>query len=197
MDLCFMSGKNASNILGVHGRTLYNWEIAGKIEAIRTPGGKRLYNVRKFISDNMIYSKYIDKFNDDKIKICYCRVSSAAQFDDLERQINFMKKNYPLHQIIKDIGSGMNMKRSGLKKIINLSIQGKVSEVIVTYKDRLARFGYDLIEYIINKYSDGKIIIINGPINDNTYTEIVEDILQIMNVYVAKINGMRRWKHKH
>ena len=72
-----------------------------------------------------------------------------------------MKKKYPNHIIIKDIGSGINMNRKGLNKIIDWAIEGKIKEVVVAYKDRLARFGYSQIERIIKKYSNGKIIIIN------------------------------------
>ena len=90
-----------------------------------------------------------------------------------------------------DIGSGLNLKRKGLEKIIDMSIKGEIEEVIVTYKDRLARFGYDLIEMILKKYSNAKITIINKNEKQTSDEELVKDIISIMNVYVAKINEMR------
>ena len=78
-----------------------------------------------------------------------------------------MKINYPEYEIITDIGSGLNLKRKGLEKIIDMSIKGEIEEVIVTYKDRLARFGYDLIEMILKKYSNAKITILNK--NENKH----------------------------
>jgi len=72
-----------------------------------------------------------------------------------------------------------------------MSIKGEIEEVIVTYKDRLARFGYDLIEMILKKYSNAKITIINKNEKQTSDEELVKDIISIMNVYVAKINGMR------
>ena len=131
-----------------------------------------------------------------KKKICYCRVSSNKQNNDLERQINLMQLNYPNYEIISDIGSGLNFKRKGLEKIINMAIKGEIEEVVITYKDRLARFGYDLIEMILNKYSNAKITIINQNKYQTADEELVKDIISIMNVYVAKINGMRK-SHKN
>ena len=92
------------------------------------------------------------------------------------------------------MGSGINLNRRGLRKIIDLAIAGKVNKVVVAYKDRLTRFGYDLIEDIIKKYSGGTIEIINEKEDMSPEEEITRDILQIMNVYVAKMNGLRKYK---
>ena len=107
-----------------------------------------------------------------------------------------MKKKYPKHLLIEDIGSGINLNRRGLNKIIKLAIAGKVKELVVAYKDRLARFGYDLIENLIKEYSGGKIIILNQLKVKEPQEELVEDMLQIMNIYVAKMNGLRKYSKK-
>ena len=197
MESDFMSGKNAGKILGVHTRTLYNWERSGKIKAIRTPGGQRMYNIREFLGQHGDYLKNVpeEQTKSNRIKVCYCRVSSSGQKDDLLRQINTMREKYPTHKIISDIGSGINMNRLGLKKIVHLAIQGNLEELVVLYKDRLARFGYELLEHLILTYSKGKIIVENAKEDTTPESEIVDDVLQIMNVYVAKINGNRRWKN--
>lgn len=183
----YVGGKKASEILGVHQRTLYQWENKGWIKTIRTAGGKRLYDVGSYLG------KKKEESNENKLKICYVRVSTANQKDDLERQIKSMKKKYPNHILIKDIGSGINLKRKGLNKIIDWAIEGKIKEIVIAHKDRLARFGYDMIERIVKKYSNGKIKILNE-IKKEPKEELVEDVLQIMNVFVAKINGMRKYK---
>ena len=72
-----------------------------------------------------------------------------------------MLKKYPRYEIIEDIGSGLNLNKRGIKKIIKLGIEGKINELVIAYKDRLTRFGYELIEEIIKEYSKGKIIVIN------------------------------------
>jgi predicted site-specific integrase-resolvase len=215
----YLAGKKASKILGVHQKTLYRWEENGYIETIRTPGGKRLYNVKKYlekndqiknrgtIAENIKTRNYKDneisrsleeiykleiKINDKK-KIIYGRVSTQQQKEDLDRQINMLKKLYPDYELITDIGSGVNLNRKELRRIIDMAIMGKIKEVVVVHKDRLCRFGYELIEDIIKKYSNGKITIISGQKDKEPQEELVEDVLQIMNIFVAKMNGLRKY----
>lgn len=107
-----------------------------------------------------------------------------------------MKERYPNCEVISDIGSGLNYNRPGLKKIIDYGVKGEIETLIVAYKDRLARIGYDLIEWIIKEYSEGEIIVINKEEEETPAEEISKDILSIMNVYVAKINGLRKYKTK-
>lgn len=198
----YVGGKQASQILGVHQRTLHNWDANGKIETIRTEGGKRMYNVDKYIRTHK--TKMVDDpdcVNDldelDKVKtklnIAYVRVSSYGQRDDLERQKEMVQDLYPNHLIVKDIGSGINLNRRGLRKIIRLAIMGRINEVVIAYKDRLARFGFELIEDIIKEYSNGVITIINSTDVVEPEEELASDVLQIMNVFVARMNGMRKY----
>lgn len=199
MNTDFVGGKEASKLIGVHQRTLYLWESKGLIETIRTPGGKRLYNVTKFINEKR---QYIE-INENKIyeenkryKICYVRVSTNGQKDDLYRQIKYMTEKYPNYEIIQDIGSGINFNRKGLNKILDMAISGNVELLVVAHKDRLTRFGFELIERLITKYSKGSIKIENEKREKEPQEEIVEDILQLMNVFVARMNGLRKYKNK-
>jgi putative resolvase len=211
----FLGGKEASEVLGVHQRTLYLWEKNKKIETIRTPGNKRLYNVEKYMKDNGIVCKGIKVKSKDKtiecvkieeleklekknkkVKICYARVSTINQKDDLERQKELLKEKYPTYLLVEDIGSGINLTKRGLLKIIDLATKGLLEELVVVHKDRLARFGYDLIKYMIETYSKGKITIINEKKEVEPEEEMVEDVLQIMNVFVAKMNGRRKYANK-
>jgi len=187
----YLGGKQASELLGVHQRTLYQWDEKGWIKTIRTEGGKRLYDVKSYLKE-----KEAESEEENKLDICYVRVSSRGQKDDLERQIQYMQKRYPNHIIIKDIASGINMDRKGLNKILDLAIAGKIREVVVAHKDRLARFGYSQIERIIKKYSNGKIKVINKKKQLEPQEELMEDVLQVMNVFVAKMNGMRKYNDK-
>jgi predicted site-specific integrase-resolvase len=194
----FVGGKEASSILGVHQRTLYQWETKKKIETMRTPGGKRLYNVQKFISENQEYVKTNgisnNITNNEKKNICYVRVSSANQSNDLERQKEVMKKLFPKYEIIEDIGSGLNLNKRGIRRIIKMAIEGKINELVIAYRDRLTRFGYDLIENIIKEYSNGRITVLNKKQTLKPEEELVSDVMALMNVYVAKMNGLRRYK---
>jgi len=172
--------------LGIHYQTVVNLVKRKEIDIIKI-GSKYGYNLNKYILDNNIIIK-------QKKLICYCRVSSQKQKEDLERQINVMKEKYPNHIIISDIGSGLNFKRKGLLDIINMAIKDEIQEVVISYKDRLARFGYELIEIILKENSNANIIILNKTEEKTKEEELTEDIISIMNVYVAKINGLRKYK---
>lgn len=206
MENKYVNTKKAKEILGVHVLTLYNWEKKGKIDTIRTAGGQRLYNVEKYLATHgdKQYEEKLNKENENKLEetkdkkekenICYVRVSTIGQKDDLERQKKYMKEKYPEYTIIEDIGSGINFNRKGLRRIINLAISGKVNKLVVAYKDRLTRFGYELIEDLIKEYSKGEVIIENEKENKEPEEELVKDVLQILNVYTAKLNGLRKYK---
>ena len=214
----FVTTKKATEILGVHYQTLYYWEKKGKIETIRTPGGRRLYNVVKYLEtyggekyqriieeaiekdDNDTQKEDNDNKEDEKIQkrnICYVRVSTLGQKDDLERQKKYMKDKYPTYDIIADIGSGINFNRQGIRRIIRYAIDGEINRVVVAYKDRLTRFGFELIEDLIKEYSKGEIVIEdNKGEKKEPKEELIEDVLQILNVYTAKLNGLRKYTKK-
>ena len=105
-----------------------------------------------------------------------------------------MIEQFPNLKIIEDVGSGINFKRKGLLKIIQLAIDGKLNKLIVAHKDRLARFGYELIDFIIKEYSNGEIIILNKEEDLEPEEEMVKDVLLLMNVFTAKMNGLRKYK---
>lgn len=202
----YVNAKKAKEILGVHIQTLYNWDKNNKIETIRTPGGHRLYNVEKYLETqnlkktpekNPIIDEPKIMSSNTKENLCYIRVSTIAQKDDLLRQKEYMKKKYPDYEIIEDIGSGINFNRKGLRRVIKLAIDGKINKLVIAYKDRLTRFGFELIEDLIKGYSNGEIIIDeNIKKVKNVKEEMVEDVLQILNVYTAKMNGLRKYEKK-
>jgi excisionase family DNA binding protein len=183
----FVKTKEAMKILGVHNQTLYRWADLGKIDIVRTPGNDRLFNVEKFLKDNNLVNK-----TENKRKICYCRVSNLGQKEELEKQVQFMKNKYPNYEIIKDICSGINYRRKGLVKIIDLAIKGEIDELVIISKDKLCRIGYELIELMIEKYSNGKIIVLNTDNKDGN-EEVVNELVQIINVFSSKINGLRKY----
>jgi putative resolvase len=197
MNETYVTTKKACEILGICPMTLRNWDRGRKIETIRNDSNKRLYNVKKYLRE---HSKEKLKEDDEEIetkqkKICYIRVSTHGQIDDLKRQRKHMEKKYIGYQIIEDIGSGINFNRRGLRKIIKMAISGSIKELVVAHRDRLTRFGFEFIEDLIKEYSNGKITLDdNLNRNKEPKEEIVDDVLQILNVYVAKINGMRRYK---
>jgi putative resolvase len=177
----YISSKDARSQLSVCNKTLRNWAEAGKIDHIRTDGGFRRYNIEKYLKINNLLPKK---------KICYARVSTHEQKNDLITQVQNLMQKYPEHEIIKDIGSGINFKRPGLQKIIKLAINNEIDEVVVTYKDRLCRIGFDLIEFILKQYSNGKITMLYDKIQF-PHEVITEDLIEIVTVYGAKIHSVR------
>jgi len=152
MESKFITGKKAAERLGVHQQTLYKYEEKGLIKTIRTPGGKRLYNVDDYLNNintpNLPIK--VDKIN--KVKIAYCNISNLSDKNNLENQINYMKNNYPNHEMIIDIND-----IDGLKKILNIAIDGNLDELVL--KDNLDSF--KLIEYLLSHYSNTNIILID------------------------------------
>ena len=185
-------GKFAKS-LGVSIQTLRNWDKEGKLKPTYvTENGYRYY------SEDLL-NKFRNIKNVNKIKkknILYARVSTKNQKDDLNRQIDNLKqyaysKGYSF-EIITDIGSGINYKKEGLLKMINLVECGEVDRIIVLYKDRLIRFGYDLIEYIC-KLNDTKIEIVdNSTISKEQ--ELTEDLIQIITVFANRLYGAKSKK---
>lgn len=185
-------GKFAKS-LGVSIQTLRNWDKEGKLKPTYvTENGYRYY------SEDLL-NKFRNIKNVNKIKkknILYARVSTKNQKEDLNRQIDNLKqyaysKGYSF-EIITDIGSGINYKKEGLLKMINLVECGEVDRIIVLYKDRLIRFGYDLIEYIC-KLNDTKIEIVdNSTISKEQ--ELTEDLIQIITIFANRLYRARSKK---
>lgn len=181
--------KEVLKTIKVHYHTLMSMVKRGEIETVDL-GNKKLYNLDKYLRTHGVLPETI------KRKICYCRVSSKKQSEDLERQKKQMKELYPDHELIWDIGSGLNEKRKGYLKLLDYAIKGELNELVIAYKDRLCRFGFDTFEYILKKYSNGRIIILNNSEETTPTEELTQDVISIMNIYVAKVNGLRKYKSK-
>lgn len=183
----FLRPKEVREILKISDKTIYNWEKSGKLTCIRTRGGERRFLRTDIFPDFNEKKDYNEK---QRRKICYCRVSTRSQKEDLERQIKFFQQEYPNYEIVRDIGSGLNSKRKGFNAILDAGIQGNLEEVVVTHRDRFCRFDFDIFERIIQKYSNGKIVVL-----DKTETspeeEVVKDLLSIITVFSARIHGLR------
>ena len=184
----YYSINEFSKILGVSAQTLRNWDANGKLDPHHTSSNGYRYYSHEQLSQVMNIKPNIDR----KI-IGYCRVSSNKQKDDLQRQVENMRM-YLMSQgkpfeIISDIGSGINYKKKGLKELIKLITQNKVEKVVVLYKDRLLRFGFELIEYIASLYNCEIEIIDNTEKSEQQ--ELVEDLVQIITVFSCKLQGKR------
>ena len=184
----YYSINEFSKILGVSAQTLRNWDANGKLHPHHTSSNGYRYYSHEQLSQVINIKPKIDR----KV-IGYCRVSSNKQKDDLQRQIDNVKM-YLISQgkpfeIISDIGSGINYKKKGLKELIKLITQNKVEKVVVLYKDRLLRFGFELIEYVASLYNCEIEIIDNTEKSEQQ--ELVEDLVQIITDFSCKLQGKR------
>lgn len=176
----YITSKNACEHFGIHMNTLRKWADEGKIAHIRSPSGQRLYDVSS-----------VGKKIDTRTKICYARVSSASQKEDLERQVLFLKQKYPDYEVVTDVGSGLNFKRKGFRRVLESVLSNSVSEIVVAHRDRLCRFGFELVQWICDK-SDTKLVVLEQTSLSPT-EELTKDLLSIIHVFSCRLYGLRKY----
>ena len=179
----YLPGRRAAELLGVCQNTLRLYADSGKIAAIRTPSGQRRYDVTGFLKGSV-----------ERRIVCYCRVSSPSQRDDLQRQISYLSERFPEAEIIKDVGSALNYKRKGLKSLLGRILRGEKLKIVVAHRDRLARFGFELIEWIVNELGC-ELVVLNDVIKEPEQ-ELTEDLLTIIHVFSCRLYGLRTYKSK-
>jgi predicted site-specific integrase-resolvase len=182
--------EEAAYKLGITANVLKIWENNGKIPCIRTKGGHRRYPVEEI---NRMCGENSDS-EEPRKRICYCRVSSHGQKEDLNNQIEYLRSQYPDHTIIKDIGSGLNWKRRGFSSLLDQAIKGDIEEIVITYRDRLCRFGFECVERIIN-YHGGKIVVLNRE-DTSPDKELISDLISIITSFSGRVHGLRSGKIK-
>ncbi len=197
MNKRMLSIGQASKLLGVTIQTLRNWDKKDLLKPDEfTKGGERRYKLESLrrINRNIV-------FNQDKLKtIAYARVSSHDQQDDLIRQVQVLELycarcgfNY---EVIQDLGSGMNYYKKGLTKLLNLILDNQVKRLVLTHKDRLLRFGAELV-FSICEAKEVEVVIINkGDENVRFEEELAKDVLEIITVFSARLYGSRSKKNK-
>ena len=181
--------KEAGKILGVTPKTLRLWEKEGRIASKRTEGGHRRYDPADLIKGG----------TENNLTLAYARVSSIDQKDDLKRQEIVLEsycasKGYQF-EIISDLGSGLNYKKKGLVKLIKMICSEQVDRLVLTHKDRLLRFGAELI-FTLCEHFGVEVVMINRS-EDSTFEEdLSKDVMDIITVFSARIYGSRSHKNK-
>jgi excisionase family DNA binding protein len=171
--------REACSTLGVHPNTLRRWESNGKIQAVRTPGNKRLYDLSPF------------ELKPEGAKIIYARVSTNAQKPDLQNQVYYLRSRYPNHELITDIGSSLNFKRKGFTALLERILLGEIQEIVVAHKDRLCRFGFDLVKSVASHFNTTIVVLDETCLSPNE--ELVRDLVSIIHVFSSRIHGLRKY----
>ena len=189
----------AAKMLGVHVQTLRNWEKSGKLKPDSiSPGGTRRYNSDTIMRISGRELIQIEK--DDRVTIAYARVSSQDQKEDLKRQAQVLELYCAEHgyryELITDLGSGMNYYKKGLTSLINRILGDGVKRLVLTHKDRLLRFGAELI-FSICEANGVEVVIINKGEDKASFEEdLAKDVLEIITVFSARLYGSRSGKNR-
>ena len=193
-NMKYYSAKTVTQILGVTAQTLRNWDKEGKLKPSYVKS-----NGYRYYSEESILSYTQERKTKKNLNVVgYARVSSKKQTDDLERQVNNLKEylsnKYDNFDIITDIGSGINYNKPGLLKLIEKINRKEVDLIVVLYKDRLLRFGFELVEHFAN-LNNVKIEVLDK-LDKTQDEELVEDLVQIITLFSCKIQGKRKSKTK-
>lgn len=183
----------AAKVLGIHFNTLKKWIYAGNVKAIKTLGGQ--YR----IPESEI-KRLLGQPAPKNQAVIYARVSSADQKEDLKRQREMLQEyarehGYKIVGVFEDIASGLNGTRRGMRKMFDVLRAGQADVVVVAWKDRLTRFGF---EYLKTHAEDlgARIEVVNEQEEKTPQEELVGDLLAIVTSFSGRLYGMRSNKTK-
>lgn len=186
--------RQAANRLNRSVKTLQRWDRSGVLAAKRTPTGRRYYEP-KVLDDWLAEKHHI--LAPERARLAYCRVSSQAQKPDLKNQREVttqfcIARGIANVEYIEEIGGGLNFKRPKFTALVDRICAGEVATVIVAHKDRLARFGFDLLQHLCNAH-DCDLLIINDE-KLSPEREMVEDLMTIVHCFSSRLYGLRNYK---
>ncbi|MEM1510848.1 MAG: IS607 family transposase [Sulfolobales archaeon] len=179
--------------LGVSYSTLRRWVAAGYIRAIKTVGGK--YRIPESEVRRVLESRA-----KETRAVVYARVSFRDQREDLERQVRYLleycaSKGFRVVGVLTDVASGLKTDRDGLRKLFELVTSKQVEVVVVMYRDRLTRFGFEYLEYFFNQHGARIEVVFSEELKD-THQELVEDLIEVVTSFADKLYGMRSRRRK-
>lgn len=184
--------SEAADLLGVSNTTLRRWEETGKLVPERTAGNQRRYRL------SQINPSWVRISEADRRTVAYARVSSHDQKEDLERQKQVLELYCATQgwtfEVISDLGSGMNYHKKGLKQLLEMILDGKVSRLVITHKDRLLRFGAELV-FAICEAKQVEVVILNRGEDTSFEEDLAKDVLEIITVFSARLYGSRSRKN--
>ncbi len=183
----------ASQVLGVSIVTLRRWEAAGKLIPERTVVGHRRYDLAK-LKPELFHTD-----TSERRTVAYARVSSHDQKNDLERQKQVLEL-YCARQgwtftVVADLGSGVNYRQKGLKRLLNDVVEGRIGRLVITHKDRLLRLGAELV-FAICEAKQVEVVILNQGEDTSFEEDSAKDMLEISTVFSARLYGSRSRKNQ-
>ncbi|KYC35118.1 DNA invertase [Scytonema hofmannii PCC 7110] len=180
----YITPGEAARILGVHPQSLRRWEKEEKITAYRTPGNQRRFKQSE-----------IEEFAGKRkplITVCYARVSTSSQRDDLERQLAFLGERFPEAELVSEVGSGLNFKRKKLRSVLERVLRGNIQKLVVAHPDRLCRFGFELVKWLCETNRCELLVLDNRQLSPEQ--ELVSDMLSIIHCFSSRLYGLRKYR---
>lgn len=196
MDKGYVSIGKAAKLLGVSVTTLRRWDASGRLVAERTPSGHRMYKASAISSFNPLRDT---RQSDELPTIAYARVSSHDRRADLDRQAKALEMYCAAHgwsyRVIRDLGSGMNYHKKGLRELLELISNREIGRLVIMHKDRLLRFGAELV-FAMCEMADVEVVIVNNGGEQSFEEELASDVLEMIAVFSARMYGARSHKNK-
>jgi len=178
--------------VGRSASTVRRWEKEGRISAQRTASGQRYFtdaDVRRVLRPGFDEAA--------RQTVVYCRVSSPGQKDDLDSQVKAMEqfclaRGLAVDRWVTEVGGGMNLTREKLLAVMDNIERGEIAILVIAHKDRLARFGFDYLEYVAEK--NGCTILVANQESLSPHEEMVQDLLSIVHTFSCRLHGLRRYE---
>ncbi|MUH00918.1 IS607 family transposase [Scytonema sp. UIC 10036] len=183
----WLNSSQAANLIGCHAQSIRRWEKEGKIKAYRTPGGQRRFKRSEVEQLTGIAIGIVQLRT-----VCYGRVSTSSQRDDLDRQIEFLSARYPEAEIISEIGSGLNFRRRKFIAILKRIVSGDIQCLVVAHPDRLCRFGFDLVQWLCAEFNCE--LVVQGNRKLSPEQELITDMLSIVHCFSSRLYGLRKYR---
>jgi predicted site-specific integrase-resolvase len=189
-EVFLLKAKEVLNLLKVTRPTLTKYVKTGIIKIVELPNGQYDYD------DNSVYNFFNRGI--DRQTVIYARVSTSKQKPDLENQVELLKQfcfsnGYRINNVYTDIASGIDFeKRTNFFKMLDNIISGKVEKVVITYKDRLSRVGFNLFLYLFKKYNCEIVVMSEVGSAKLDSQEIFEEIVSMLHCYSMKLYSKRR-----
>jgi excisionase family DNA binding protein len=178
-------------VVGISYNTLKQWVREGRVKVYRTTTGRWRIPYSEVERILGLRQGYIGETR----AVIYARVSSSNQKSDLDRQIQYLtqycaSKGYRVVDVLSDVASGLKTDRRGLLKLFNQVVNRQVDVVVVTYRDRLTRFGFEYLEYFFKQYGV-RVEVAFGEEPKGAYRELVEDLIEIVTSFAGRLYGLK------
>lgn len=184
--------REFADMVGVSVKTLQRWDREGRLSPSRTPTNRRIYT-----DEHLAQALGRTLKTDERITVVYTRVSSQAQKPDLDNQVKMLEEfcaasGHVVDEWVSEIGGGLSFKRKKFLRLIDRVMTGKVSKIVIAHKDRLSRFGFDLIVHICDLHNC-ELIVMNVE-SLSPEQEMVQDMLAIVHCFSARLYGLRNYR---